>query len=36
MGILNRYFELEAHGTTVRREALAGLTTFVTMAYIIV
>ncbi len=36
MGFLRRYFELEAHGTTVRREALAGLTTFVTMAYIIV
>ncbi len=36
MGFLNRYFDLEAHGTSVRREALAGLTTFVTMAYIIV
>jgi AGZA family xanthine/uracil permease-like MFS transporter len=36
MGFLRRYFELEAHGTTVQREALAGLTTFVTMAYIIV
>jgi len=35
-GLLNRYFELDAHGTTVGREALAGLTTFVTMAYIIV
>ncbi len=30
-----RYFELEAHGTTIRREALAGVTTFVTMSYII-
>ena len=30
-----RYFELDSHGTTVRREALGGLTTFVTMAYII-
>jgi adenine/guanine/hypoxanthine permease len=29
------YFELEAHGTTIRREALAGVTTFVTMSYII-
>tara|TARA_Y100001934_G_scaffold272886_1_gene362015 strand:- start:25659 stop:26954 length:1296 start_codon:yes stop_codon:yes gene_type:complete len=30
-----KYFELEQHGTTVRRETLAGLTTFLTMAYII-
>ncbi|MCS4510448.1 NCS2 family permease [Xylophilus ampelinus] len=29
-------FQLEAHGTTVRRELIAGLTTFVTMAYIVV
>jgi adenine/guanine/hypoxanthine permease len=29
------YFELDAHNTTIRREALAGVTTFVTMAYII-
>ena len=29
------YFELDAHDTTIRREALAGVTTFVTMAYII-
>ena len=28
------YFELDTHGTTIRREALAGLTTFVTMACI--
>lgn len=33
---LNRYFALEAHGSSVRREFLAGLTTFLTMAYIIV
>jgi AGZA family xanthine/uracil permease-like MFS transporter len=33
---LSRYFRLAAHGTTVRREILAGLTTFVTVAYIIV
>ncbi|MBN2231456.1 MAG: NCS2 family permease [Deltaproteobacteria bacterium] len=33
---LERYFRLAAHGTTVRREILAGLTTFVTVAYIIV
>jgi adenine/guanine/hypoxanthine permease len=30
-----KYFGLEAAGTTVRREALAGVTTFVTMSYII-
>ena len=34
MRILNRYFELERHGTTVRTEVMAGLTTFLTMAYI--
>jgi len=33
---LERHFELEAHGTTVRREVVAGLTTFATMSYIIV
>jgi AGZA family xanthine/uracil permease-like MFS transporter len=33
---LRAYFELEAHGTTLRRELIAGVTTFVTMAYIIV
>ncbi|MGY2222220.1 NCS2 family permease [Pseudomonas gingeri] len=31
-----RYFRLAEHGSTVRRELLAGLTTFTTMAYIIV
>ena len=34
MRILNRYFELERHGTTVRTEVMAGVTTFLTMAYI--
>jgi adenine/guanine/hypoxanthine permease len=34
--IIERYFALERHGTTVRREVTAGLTTFVTMAYIII
>jgi len=34
--MLNRFFELEQHGTTVRTEILAGITTFLTMAYIIV
>ena len=33
--MLERYFELRAHGTTVKTEVLAGLTTFLTMAYII-
>jgi AGZA family xanthine/uracil permease-like MFS transporter len=32
---LERRFALAAHGTTVRRESLAGATTFLTMAYII-
>lgn len=34
--MLARYFQLVEHGTTVRREVLAGVTTFLTMAYIIV
>lgn len=33
--MLDRLFKLRANGTTVRTEALAGLTTFLTMAYII-
>jgi len=33
---LERFFELEKNHTTVRRELLAGVTTFLTMAYIIV
>lgn len=33
--MLDKYFQLEAHGTTVKREALAGITTFLTMAYIL-
>lgn len=32
---LAHFFELERYGTTFRRELLAGLTTFVTMSYII-
>ena len=32
---LTRFFKLEEHQTDVRTEALAGLTTFLTMAYII-
>lgn len=34
--MLERFFQLSAHGTTVRQEVLAGFTTFLTMAYIIV
>jgi adenine/guanine/hypoxanthine permease len=34
--LLNRLFELEKNQTTVRQEMLGGLTTFLTMAYIIV
>jgi AGZA family xanthine/uracil permease-like MFS transporter len=34
-GLLERLFKLSLHGTTVRTELLAGLTTFITMAYII-
>src|SRR6202046_3449897 len=35
-GMLERLFGLEGHGTTVRTEVVAGLTTFLTMAYIVV
>jgi len=35
MDFLERRFGLAAHGTTVRTEVLAGVTTFLTMAYII-
>jgi AGZA family xanthine/uracil permease-like MFS transporter len=34
-GPLDRYFRLTAHGTNVKRELLAGLTTFLAMAYIL-
>jgi AGZA family xanthine/uracil permease-like MFS transporter len=34
--MLNRYFGLDVHGTSVRTEIFAGLTTFLTMAYIVV
>lgn len=34
--MLARYFNLSAHGTTLRQEVVAGLTTFLTMAYIVV
>jgi AGZA family xanthine/uracil permease-like MFS transporter len=32
---MEQYFRLKEHGTTVRTEILAGLTTFLTMAYIL-
>ncbi|GAA3541388.1 NCS2 family permease [Zobellella aerophila] len=34
-GLLDKWFKLSAHGTTVKTELVAGLTTFITMAYII-
>ncbi len=33
--MLNRFFQLEQHGTTVRREIIGGITTFAAMAYIL-
>lgn len=33
--MLEQFFQLRAHGTTVKTEVIAGLTTFLTMAYII-
>ena len=36
MSALERFFQLEQHGTTVSREIIAGLTTFTTMSYIVV
>ncbi|GEN22328.1 adenine permease [Halomonas cupida] len=33
--LLDRYFRLSEHGTNVRTEVIAGITTFLTMAYII-
>src|SRR4026209_3008232 len=35
LNTLNRRFELAEHGTTVRTEILAGVTSFVTIAYIV-
>ena len=34
-GLLERLFKLSEHGTTARTEILAGVTTFLTMAYIV-
>lgn len=36
LGPIRAYFQLKAHGTTLRRDVIAGMTTFVTMSYIIV
>ncbi|WP_224447927.1 NCS2 family permease [Haloprofundus salilacus] len=36
MGLLDSYFEFEKHGTNLRTEVLAGITTFLTMSYIVV
>jgi adenine/guanine/hypoxanthine permease len=36
MNWLNRYFEIDAKGSSVRTEILAGIATFLTMAYIVV
>lgn len=35
-GVLERWFRLSENETTVRRELIGGLTTFITMAYIVV
>jgi len=35
MGLLERRFELSARGTSLRREVVAGLTTFATLSYIL-
>ncbi|MEC5320194.1 NCS2 family permease [Brenneria populi subsp. brevivirga] len=34
-GVLERVFKLTQHGTTVRTETIAGITTFLTMVYIV-
>ena len=34
-GALGKFFKLKAHGTDVRTEIMAGITTFMTMAYIL-
>jgi len=34
-GVLERFFDLSGNGTSVRTEVIAGITTFLTMAYII-
>lgn len=34
-GLLQRFFKLQQHGTTVKTEIIAGITTFLTMVYIV-
>ena len=34
-GFLNKFFKIKEHNSTIRKEVIGGLTTFVTMAYII-
>jgi adenine/guanine/hypoxanthine permease len=36
MNTLRQFFKIDAHGSTLRREIVAGITTFTTMSYIIV
>jgi adenine/guanine/hypoxanthine permease len=36
MSAIERFFDFDTHGTTFSREIIAGLTTFTTMAYIVV
>ncbi len=36
MNSLRRFFEIESRGSSIRRELLAGVTTFTTMSYIVV
>ncbi|CAM5202035.1 hypothetical protein ALON55S_01611 [Alishewanella longhuensis] len=33
--MLNRYFNISERGSSLRREALAGLTTFMAMSYVL-
>lgn len=35
MNVIERYFGIDGRNTTIKTEILAGLTTFLTMAYII-
>lgn len=35
-GFVERYFELRKHGTNIRTEVLAGVTTFIAIAYILI
>ena len=32
---IEKFFAIEAHNTSIQKEILAGVTTFITMAYII-